>query len=57
MVWACEPCHIFRGVPYGPKQVFFDNFKFAMIFIIGMGTFFPVVSGAAFGVKMYLKPL
>lgn len=47
----------FFGVPYGPKQVFFDNFKFAMIFIIGMGTFFPVVSGAAFGVKNVPKTL
>ena len=44
-------------IPYGPKQVFFNNFKFAMIFIIGIGTFFPVVSGAAFGVKNVPKTL
>lgn len=44
-------------IPYGPKQVFFNNFKFAMIFVIGIGTFFPVVSSAAFGVKNVPKTL
>lgn len=44
-------------IPYGPKQVFFNNFKFAMIFVIGIGTFFPVVSSAAFGVKSVPKTL
>lgn len=38
-------------IPYGPKQVFYGNFKFSMIFIIAVGTFFPVVSNAAFGVR------
>ncbi len=45
------------NIPYGPKQVFYDNFKFAMIFIIGIGTFFPVVSSANFGVKNVPKTL
>ncbi len=44
-------------IPYGAKQVFFNNFKFAMVFIIGIGTFFPVVSNAAFGVKNVPKTL
>lgn len=44
-------------IPYGPKQVFYGNFKFSMIFIIAIGTFFPVVSNAAFGVKNVPKTL
>lgn len=44
-------------IPYGPKQVFYGNFKFSMIFIIAIGTFFPVVSNASFGVRNVPKTL
>lgn len=47
----------FFDIPYGEKQVLFDNFKFAMIFIIAIGTFFPVVSSTRFGVKNVQKTL
>ncbi|MGJ0847006.1 ABC transporter permease [Tissierella praeacuta] len=44
-------------IPYGTRQVFFNNFKFSMIFIIAIGTFFPVVSSSAFGVRNVPKTL
>ncbi len=47
----------FFNIPYGAKQVFYDNFKFAMVAIIGIGTFFPVLSSARFGVKNVPKTL
>lgn len=39
------------NIPYGPTQVYLNNFKFSMMFIISLGTFFPVITNAAFGVK------
>lgn len=45
------------NVGYGSTQVFLDNFKLSMIFIIGLGTFFPVVTNAALGVKNVPKTL
>lgn len=47
----------FFNIPYGTKQVFFNNFKFSMIFIIAIGTFFPVMSSTKFGVKNVPKTL
>lgn len=45
------------NVGHGSTQVFLDNFKLSMIFIIGLGTFFPVVTNAALGVKNVPKTL
>lgn len=41
---------------YGPTQVFFNNFKVSMIFIIAIGAFFPVLTSSTFGVKTVPKP-
>ena len=40
---------------YGARQVFFNNFKVSMIFIIAIGAFFPVLTSASFGVKTVPK--
>lgn len=39
------------NMPFGQQYVFWGNFKIAMVFIIGMGSFFPVVASVIFGVK------
>jgi NitT/TauT family transport system permease protein len=38
-------------VPRGPDFVYYNNFKLSMIFIIALGTFFPVISNVIFGVQ------
>lgn len=39
------------NMPFGQQYVFWGNFKIAMIFLIGMGSFFPVVASVMFGVQ------
>jgi NitT/TauT family transport system permease protein len=38
-------------MPFGQQYVFWGNFKIAMVFLIGMGSFFPVVASVMFGVQ------
>lgn len=39
------------NMPFGQQYVFWGNFKIAMIFMIGMGSFFPVIASVMFGVQ------
>ncbi|MCI6275800.1 MAG: ABC transporter permease [Clostridium sp.] len=39
------------NLPGGQMQAFLNNFKFSMVFIIGLGTFFPVLTNTVFAVK------
>ncbi len=39
------------NMPFGPNYVFWGNFKIAMVFLIGMGSFFPIVASVMFGVQ------
>lgn len=39
------------NMPFGQQYVFWGNFKIAMVFMIGMGSFFPVVANVMFGVQ------
>lgn len=41
----------------GNVQAFLNNFKFSMMFIIGLGTFFPVLTNTIFAVKTVPKTL
>ncbi len=41
----------------GEVQAFLNNFKFSMVFIIGLGTFFPVLTNTIFAVKTVPKTL
>lgn len=41
----------------GQLQAYLNNFKFSMMFIIGLGTFFPVVTNTMFAVKTVPKTL
>lgn len=45
------------GLKYGEQFVLFDNFKLSMIFLIALGSFFPVVGNVMFGVKNVRKTL
>ena len=36
---------------YGESYVFWDNFKMSMIFLIALGSFFPIVNNVIFGVN------
>lgn len=38
-------------MPFGQQYVFWGNFKIAMVFLIGLGSFFPIVASVAFGVQ------
>jgi len=39
------------GLTQGPAYVYLSNFKISMIYIIALGTFFPVLTNVVFGVK------
>lgn len=39
------------GITQGDAYVYLNNFKISMIFIIALGTFFPVITNASFGVR------
>ncbi|MBP7331220.1 MAG: putative aliphatic sulfonates transport permease protein SsuC [Firmicutes bacterium ADurb.Bin373] len=39
------------NMPFGQNYVFWGNFKIAMVFLIGMGSFFPIVASVMFGVQ------
>lgn len=45
------------GMRYGAEFVFWDNFKLSMIFLIALGSFFPVLGNVVFGVKNVRKTL
>ncbi|WP_099203554.1 ABC transporter permease [Miniphocaeibacter massiliensis] len=45
------------GLTYGKSFVLWDNYKISMIFLIAMGSFFPVVGNVMFGVKNVRKTL
>ena len=42
---------------FGTSFVFWDNFKLSMIFLIALGTFFPVINNTIFGVRNVRKTL
>ena len=44
-------------LPYGPDFALWDNFKLSMIFLIGLGSFFPIWGNVMFGVKNVQKTL
>lgn len=39
------------GMPYGSSYVVFDNYKLSMIFLIALGSFFPILGNVLFGVS------
>lgn len=45
------------GLNFGMEFVFWDNFKLSMIFLIALGSFFPIVGNTVFGVKNVRKTL
>lgn len=45
------------NIPYGPMQVYFDNFKVSMMFIIAIGSFFPIIINTIHGVRNVDKTL
>jgi len=45
------------NMPFGQQHVFWGNFKIAMIFLIGMGSLFPVIANVMFGVQNVSKTL
>ena len=45
------------GVRYGADFVLWDNFKLSMIFLIALGSFFPVLGNVVFGVKNVRRTL
>ncbi len=45
------------GMPYGPTYAIFDNFKLSMIFLIALGSFFPICGNIVFGVTNVRKVL
>ncbi|KNF07906.1 putative aliphatic sulfonates transport permease protein SsuC [Gottschalkia purinilytica] len=47
----------FAGINQGEWYVYLNNFKISMIFIIALGTFFPVLTNVVFGVKNVRKTL
>lgn len=38
-------------MPFGQRYVFWGNYKIAMVFLIGIGSFFPIVANVMFGVQ------
>jgi len=44
-------------MPFGQQHVFWGNFKIAMVFLIGIGSFFPVIANVMFGVQSVSKTL
>lgn len=44
-------------LPGGQLQAYLNNFKFSMMFIIALGTFFPVVTNTVYAVKTVPKTL
>lgn len=42
---------------YGESYVFWDNFKLSMIFLIALGSFFPIVNNVIFGVHNVRRTL
>ncbi len=42
---------------YGQSYVFWDNFKLSMIFLIALGSFFPIVNNVIFGVNNVRRTL
>ena len=38
-------------MPFGQQYVFWGNFKIAMVFLIGLGSFFPIIASVMFGVQ------
>lgn len=42
---------------YGESYVFWDNFKLSMIFLIALGSFFPIVNNVIFGVNNVRRTL
>lgn len=44
-------------MPFGQQYVFWGNFKIAMVFLIGLGSFFPVVASVMFGVQNVRRTL
>ncbi|MEG2289180.1 MAG: ABC transporter permease [Clostridium sp.] len=44
-------------IPGGQLQAYLNNFKFSMMFIIALGTFFPVVTNTMFAVRTVPKTL
>jgi NitT/TauT family transport system permease protein len=44
-------------MPFGQQYVFWGNFKIAMVFLIGIGSFFPVIANVMFGVQNVSKTL
>ena len=45
------------NMPFGQQHVFWGNFKVAMIFLIGIGSFFPVIANVMFGVQNVSRTL
>lgn len=45
------------NMPFGQQHVFWGNFKTAMIFLIGIGSFFPVIANVMFGVQNVSRTL
>lgn len=45
------------GISGGPLQAYLNNFKFSMMFIIALGTFFPIVTNTTFAVSSVPKTL
>lgn len=44
-------------ISYGQSFVFWDNFKLSMIFLIALGSFFPIVNNVIFGVNNVRRTL
>lgn len=45
------------NLPYGQTFAIMDNFKFSMIFLIAMGSFFPILGNILFGITNVRKVL
>ncbi|QQK06947.1 ABC transporter permease [Miniphocaeibacter halophilus] len=45
------------GLKYGEQFVLWDNYKISMIFLIALGSFFPVIGNVIFGVRNVQKTL
>lgn len=39
------------NMPFGQQYVFWGNFKIGMVFLIGLGSFFPILASVMFGVQ------
>lgn len=45
------------SIPYGENYAIWDNFKISMIFLIALGSFFPIFGNVVFGVRNVRKTL